>query len=83
MKSKSPEAFVELADADAVAISRADHPYNLGYVAAMGRLITAHPDIGPAFGRLFAAVMFAPGELSRREREMVAAVAAAAQDCHY
>jgi AhpD family alkylhydroperoxidase len=28
-------------------------------------------------------VMFAPGALARREREMIAAVAAAAQDCHY
>jgi AhpD family alkylhydroperoxidase len=28
-------------------------------------------------------VMFAPGSLSRAEREMIAATAAAAQDCHY
>jgi len=27
--------------------------------------------------------MFDEGALTRREREMVAAVAAAAQDCHY
>jgi AhpD family alkylhydroperoxidase len=27
--------------------------------------------------------MFVPGHLSRAEREMVASVAAAAQDCHY
>jgi len=27
--------------------------------------------------------MFEPGHLSRQEREMVAAVAAAAQDCQY
>jgi AhpD family alkylhydroperoxidase len=27
--------------------------------------------------------MFGPGALSRREREMVAGVAAAAQDCFY
>ena len=31
----------------------------------------------------FAEVMFAPGALSRAEREMVAAVASAAQDCEY
>jgi AhpD family alkylhydroperoxidase len=29
------------------------------------------------------AVMFEEGALDRREREMVAAVTAAAQDCHY
>ncbi len=32
---------------------------------------------------LFGQIMFAPEKLSRREREMVAAVATAAQDCHY
>jgi alkylhydroperoxidase/carboxymuconolactone decarboxylase family protein YurZ len=59
------------------------HPYDFGTLAPMMRLIRAHDRIGPAFGRLFAEVMFAPGALDRREREMVAAVAAAAQDCHY
>jgi len=43
----------------------------------------AHLQIAPFFGALFMQIMFAPGALSRREREMVAAVAAAAQDCHY
>lgn len=57
--------------------------YRYGYVPAMGRLIAAHPGIAPAFSALFTAVMFAPGALSRAEREMIAAVAAAAQDCHY
>ena len=59
------------------------HPYDFGFAPAMARLIMAHPRIGPAFGALFAEVMFAPGSLSRREREMIAAVTAAAQDCHY
>ena len=49
----------------------------------MGRLIAAHASIGQAFGNLFMQIMFAPGHLSRAEREMVAGVAAAAQDCHY
>jgi alkylhydroperoxidase/carboxymuconolactone decarboxylase family protein YurZ len=49
----------------------------------MGRLLAAHPPIGQAFGNLFMQIMFAPGQLSRAEREMVAGVAAAAQDCHY
>jgi hypothetical protein len=31
----------------------------------------------------FATIMFGPGALSRPEREMVAGVAAAAQDCFY
>ena len=57
--------------------------YDFGFVPAMGRLLSAHKEIVPAFGKLFWTVMFAPGHLSRQEREMVAAVAAAAQDCHY
>ena len=59
------------------------HPYYLGYRSEMGLLLNAHPRIGPAFGALFTEVMFAPGSLSRAEREMIAATAAAAQDCHY
>ena len=57
--------------------------YDFGFVAAMGRLLAAHPRIGPAFSALFREIMFESGFLSRREKEMVAAVAAAAQDCHY
>lgn len=61
----------------------ADHPYYFGFVPAMGRLLAAHTRIGPAFQALYGEIMFAPGRLSRAEREMVAAVAAAAQFCHY
>lgn len=57
--------------------------YNFGFVPRMTRLIAAHPGIAPAFRALLGNVMFAPGALSRSERETVAAVAAAAQDCHY
>jgi AhpD family alkylhydroperoxidase len=32
---------------------------------------------------LYRQIMFEPGQLSRQEREMVAAVTAAAQDCYY
>ncbi|MCI0818694.1 MAG: carboxymuconolactone decarboxylase family protein [Chloroflexi bacterium] len=40
--------------------------------------------MGPAFSALFAQIMFSPdGKLTRHEREMVAAVAASAQDCFY
>jgi len=59
------------------------HPYDFGFLPAMARLITAHPSIGAHFGMLFRQIMFEPGAMSRDEREMVAAVAAAAQDCHY
>ena len=59
------------------------YPYDFGFLPAMGRLILAHPRIGPAFGALFHQIMFAPGALDRREREMIAGVAAAAQDCFY
>ena len=57
--------------------------YDFGFVPAMTRLIMAHDRIAPLFGALFFQIMFAPGSLDRREREMVAAVASAAQDCHY
>jgi alkylhydroperoxidase/carboxymuconolactone decarboxylase family protein YurZ len=57
--------------------------YDYGFVGEMSVLMNAHPLIGPALGELFMQVMFAPGALTRPEREMVAAVAAAAQDCEY
>ena len=76
-----PEAWVAIApDPGAV---RRDSGYNFGFVPAMGRLVNAHPRIAPHFGRLFAAITFEKSTLDRREREMIAAVAAAAQDCHY
>jgi len=59
-------------------------PYDFGFLPAMARLVASHRRIGLAFGQLFAQIMFSPeGKLPRREREMVAAVASAAQDCHY
>lgn len=59
------------------------HPYDFGFITGMQRLVMAHMGIAPFFGALFRQIMFEPGALSRREREMVAAVASAAQDCHY
>lgn len=60
------------------------YPYDFGFLPAMGRLLRAHPRIGQAFLSLFREIMWTPaGHLTRREREMIAAVAAAAQDCHY
>jgi len=60
-----------------------DSPYNFGYRSEMGTLLSAHPRIGPAFWALFSEIMFTPGALTRAKREMLAAVAAAAQDFHY
>ena len=57
--------------------------YDFGFVAGMSRLLMAHDRLGPPFRQLFRELMFGPGHLDRREREMVAATAAAAQDCHY
>ncbi len=60
------------------------YPYDFGFLPAMGRLLRAHRRIGQTFFLLFNEVMWTPeGHLTRREREMIAAVAAAAQDCHY
>ena len=57
--------------------------YGFEFIPAMGRLQAAHDKIGPALGALLKQIMFEPGHLSRQEREMVAAIASAAQDCHY
>ena len=78
-----PRAFIALAPEDALERA-ADHPYSRGFVPAMGRLLASHPRIGPAFLGLYHEIMFAEGgALSRDEREMVATVAASAQDCFY
>lgn len=78
------EAWVEMPrEEDVRTLMPPGHPYDFGFFPAMGRLIQAHPEIAPAFGALFAQIMFAPGQLDRREREMIAGVASAAQDCHY
>ena len=76
-------AWVELLDEGVARSLFAGHPYDFGFVPGMGRLISAHDGIGPFFGMLFNRIMFEPGSLSRAEREMIAAVTAAAQDCHY
>ncbi|MCZ6632723.1 MAG: hypothetical protein O7G87_04910 [bacterium] len=86
-ESNVPEAWVRISSEEE---RRAQLPpgapssgYNFGFIPAMGRLLAAHDKIGPAFSALFRQIMFEPGYLSRQEREMVAAVATAAQDCHY
>ncbi len=81
-------AWVQLASEEQIRASSQgkSHPYERfmdGNVALMSRLIMAHPEIGPAFGQLSGTLLFGPGFLTRPEREMVAAVAASAQDCLY
>ena len=80
------EAWVRIPSNEQLAeigFRNAGQPYGFGFFPAMGRLVMTHARIAPAFGALFSEVMFAEGQLSRREREMVAGVAAAAQDCFY
>jgi alkylhydroperoxidase/carboxymuconolactone decarboxylase family protein YurZ len=84
MTKQVPEAWISMPSEEQVrTFVPPGSPYDFGFLPAMARLIAAHPAIGPAFGALFAQIMFAPGHLGRREREMIAAVATAAQDCHY
>lgn len=83
-----PEAWVQLPSEEEFTAKFGDqtHPYQIlmgGVAPRMGRLIMAHDLIGQALGALGAVVLFGPGALSRPEREMVAAVTAAAQDCAY
>ena len=78
------DAWVKLPrEAEARLCMPPGYPYDFGFIPAMMRLVLAHDEIAPAFAALFGQIMFASGRLNRREREMVAAVATAAQDCHY
>ena len=91
IEKKTTEAWVKIQSSDDMIGSLpADrtapvHAYDFGtFFPAMARLIMAHGRIGSKFGALFGEIMFSPdGTLDRREREMVAAVASAGQDCHY
>ena len=84
IEEASPRAWVDLpSEEDLRSLGLGGGPYDFGFLPAMARLICAHPGLAPAFGILFGQIMFGPGHLDRREREMVAAVAAAAQDCFY
>ena len=82
--SGEPTAWVKMPSEAEMEPLMADHPYSLGFIPAMGRLIASHPRIGPAFGALYQQIMFdEAGFLSRREREMVAAATTVTQDCFY
>ncbi len=78
------DAWIDMPSAEDVrALMGEGGIYDFGFVPAMSRLILSHLRIAPHFGALFTEVMFADGALDRREREMVAGVASAAQDCFY
>ena len=81
--SADQEAWVELPTESESRSTGRSYAYDFGRVPAMSRLIDAHPRIARRFGALYMEIMFKPGALSRTEREMVAAGAAAAQDCVY
>ncbi len=71
------DAWIELPPANA------DLRYH-GVDTNMSRLIAAHPRIGERFAALFLETMFGEGGvLAYEERELVAGVTAAAQDCVY
>lgn len=76
-------AWINLVTPEELKASGIKNSYSFGFVAAMSRLLMTHGRIGSAFNRLFSEIMFAPGVLSRQEREMIAGVTAAAQGCHY
>lgn len=84
--SEQPQPFIKLPsdeEMQAQAKPGMKSPYDFGFIGGMSRILSAHPRIGPAMRALFGEIMFAPGAMSRAEREMVAAVASAAQDCQY
>jgi hypothetical protein len=57
--------------------------YDFGFIGNMSQLMRTHTRLAATWGPHFLAVMGEGGHLSRMEKELVAAVAAAAQDCHY
>ena len=84
-KTDTREAWVKIpSPAERAAMRDQGDPYNFGFIPAMGGLLQTHADIGAQFFALYRQIMFDPNScLSRAEREMTAAVAAAAQDCFY
>jgi alkylhydroperoxidase/carboxymuconolactone decarboxylase family protein YurZ len=86
MFEETQNAFIRLATPEELkARPGAPKPssYNFGFPSGMGRLLATHERIGGAMQGAFHEIMFAPGALTRAEREMLAAVASAAQDCQY
>jgi alkylhydroperoxidase/carboxymuconolactone decarboxylase family protein YurZ len=84
--SETPTPFIHLPAEEEVRAQMppgVKNPYDFGFISKMSRLLSAHPRIGKAMRGAFNEIMFAPGALDRPEREMVAAVTSAAQDCEF
>ncbi len=79
-----PKAWVKMPGEAEMRGRFEDHPYNFGFVPAMGRLASAHPRFGSPLAQLYSEIMFSPESvLTREEREMIACAASTAQDCFY
>ncbi len=83
MANSEVPAWIRLPSAEEMRKLPGKSAYDYGFVAGMSRLLVAHRRIGAAFVGLFSEIMFGEGAPSRAEREMVAAVAASAQECEY
>lgn len=80
--SETPDAWVELPPREL--LHELGVPLYHGFIPQMYRLVAAHPRVAPRFAALTNEVMRGePSALSISERELVAAVTAAAQDCFY
>ena len=82
----SDDAFIALPTDDqmrAQGYGTRPHPYDFGFIPGMRGCARRTRASRPRWGDLFREIMFAPGDLTRAEREMIAAVASAAQDCTY
>lgn len=54
-----------------------------GRVAGILRLQSLRPDVLDLFVKLYLALMYAPSELTRAQREMIATVVSRENHCHY
>lgn len=81
-----PRAWVEMLSEDqARRVLPESYGYDHGLLPSFFRLVQTHERIGDVFWPLQAAVMQGgeDSELSQRDRELIAVVAAVAQDCEY
>jgi len=66
-----------LADEYAAAVARAGKVYNIV------RSMSLRPGVLKRSMELYKAIMFGPSALTRQERELLATVVSAANECHY
>ena len=81
MSTRSPLLFFPLPCFDASSVGRA--PRRAGRVYQVLRVQSQRPEALRDAVRLYLSVMHAPGELTRAEREMLAVVVSAENECHY